>query len=91
MQLKIYYITIIFISLSVLITILFNSTNIEGIIQNQANNTVTFDNSTTVKNSKNITEKSMIVNLSKICSMPPCPKDKVCIQVCPESLPPPAN
>jgi hypothetical protein len=49
MQLNIYYITIMFISLSVLITILFNSTNIEGIIQNQENNTVTFDNSTTVK------------------------------------------
>ena len=91
MQLKIYYIIIIFISLSVLITILFNSNNIEGIIQNQANNTITFDNSTTVKNSKNITEKSMIANHSKICLMPPCPKDKVCIQVCPESLPPPAN
>lgn len=91
MQLKIYYITIIFISLSALITILFNSANIEGIIQNQTNNTVIFDNSTTVKNSKNITEKSVISNLSKICSMPPCPKDKVCIQVCPESLLPTVN
>ena len=85
---KINYAIIIFLPLSiVLIVIFFNSINIEGIIHNQTNNTEIFDNSTTIKNNKSITEKLMVSNLSKICSMPPCPKDKVCIQVCPESLP----
>ena len=74
----VYIIIILFIiSITVIITFF-------GITAEVSNNNTSFN-----ETSINMINKTQPKNFSsETCVMPKCPSEKVCIQVCPESLPP---
>jgi hypothetical protein len=77
----VYNIIIIFI---ISITII-NFSDISGIVSDLFVNQILFnETNTTMNNNTEIFKNSS----SEPCVMPECPSGKVCIQVCPESLPP---
>jgi hypothetical protein len=59
-----------------------SSVNNNNIITNEINNIFISKTTATTDTSNNS-------NSSEMCKMPDCPLDQTCIQVCPESLPPP--
>jgi hypothetical protein len=78
----IYSVIILFI---ISITII-NSSDIPTIISDLFVNEILFNEiNTTMNNNTEIFKNS---TSSKTCIMPECPSGKVCVQVCPESLPP---
>jgi hypothetical protein len=78
----IYSVIILFI---ISITII-NSSDISAIISDLFVNQILFNEiNTTMNNNTEIFKNS---TSSKTCIMPECPSGKVCVQVCPESLPP---
>lgn len=78
----IYSVIILFI---ISITII-NSSNISAIVSDLFVNQIFFNEiNTTMNNNTEIFKNS---TSSKTCIMPECPSGKVCVQVCPESLPP---
>jgi hypothetical protein len=62
--------------------IIFNETNMT-----MNNGTETFKNSTTTNMTMNNGTETFKNFTTGTCVMPECPSGKVCIQVCPESLP----
>ena len=78
----IYNIIILFITS---ITII-NSSDISGVMSDLFVNQILFNETNTTMN--NNTEIFKNSTSSKTCIMPECPSGKVCVQVCPESLPP---
>ena len=79
----IYNVIILFI---ISITII-NSPDISAIVSDLFVNQILFNEINMTMN--NNTEVFKNSTSSKTCVMPECPGGKVCIQVCPESLPPP--
>jgi hypothetical protein len=78
----IYSVIILFI---ISITII-NSSDIPAIVSDLFVNEILFNEiNTTMNNNTEIFKNS---TSSKTCIMPECPSGKVCVQVCPESLPP---
>jgi hypothetical protein len=78
----IYSVIILFI---ISITII-NSSDISAIVSDLFVNEILFNEiNTTMNNNTEIFKNS---TSSKTCIMPECPSGKVCVQVCPESLPP---
>jgi hypothetical protein len=75
-----YIIIILFISITVITSVITSL----GITAEVSNNHTSF-NETDI-NMINKTESKN--SSSETCVMPKCPSEKVCIQVCPESLPP---
>ncbi|HEX2408629.1 MAG TPA: hypothetical protein VHJ38_15605 [Nitrososphaeraceae archaeon] len=59
-----------------------SSVNNNNIITNEINNIFMSKTTATTGTSNNS-------NSSEMCKMPDCPLDQTCVQVCPESLPPP--
>lgn len=59
-----------------------SSVNNNNIITNEINNIFMSKTTATTSTSNNS-------NSSEMCKMPDCPLDQTCVQVCPESLPPP--
>lgn len=78
----IYSVIILFI---ISITII-NSSDISAIVYDLFVNQILFNEINTTMN--NNTEVFKNSTSSKTCIMPECPSGKVCVQVCPESLPP---
>jgi hypothetical protein len=78
----IYSVIILFI---ISITII-NSSDISAIVSDLFVNQILFNEINTTMN--NNTEVFKNSTSSKTCIMPECPSGKVCVQVCPESLPP---
>ncbi|HJT83714.1 MAG TPA: hypothetical protein VJ697_04455 [Nitrososphaeraceae archaeon] len=62
--------------------IIFNETNMT-----MTNGTETLKNSTTTNMTMTNGTETLKNSTTGTCVMPECPKGKVCIQVCPESLP----
>ena len=62
--------------------IIFNETNMT-----MTNGTETFKNSTTTNMTVTNGTETFKNSTTGTCVMPECPSGKVCIQVCPESLP----
>ena len=62
--------------------IIFNETNMT-----MTNGTETFKNSTTTNMTMTNGTETFKNSTTGTCVMPECPSGKVCIQVCPESLP----
>ena len=63
-----------------------NSSDISAIVSDLFVNQILFNEiNTTMNNNTEIFKNS---TSSKTCIMPECPSGKVCVQVCPESLPP---
>jgi len=78
----IYNIIILFITS---ITII-NSSDISGVMSDLFVNQILFnETNTTMNNNTEIFKNSTSL---EPCVMPECPSGKVCVQVCPESLPP---
>ena len=78
----VYSVIILFI---ISITII-NSSDILAIVSDLFVNQILFNEiNTTMNNNTEIFKNS---TSSKTCIMPECPSGKVCVQVCPESLPP---
>ena len=78
----VYSVVILFI---ICITII-NSSDISLILYDLFVNQILFNETNT--NMNNNTEIFKNSTSSKTCIMPECPSGKVCVQVCPESLPP---
>lgn len=78
----VYSVIILFI---ISITII-NSSDISAIVYDLFVNQILFNEINTTMN--NNTEVFKNSTSSKTCIMPECPSGKVCVQVCPESLPP---
>lgn len=55
-----------------------------GITAEVSNNHTSFNETSTTMINKTESKNSS----SETCVMPKCPSEKVCIQICPESLPP---
>lgn len=74
------------IILFIIIIIIINSSDIPAIASDLFVNQILFNEiNTTMNNNTEIFKNS---TSSKTCIMPECPSGKVCVQVCPESLPP---
>jgi hypothetical protein len=74
----------IIISFIISITII-NSSDISALTSDLFVNKILFNETNTTMN--NNTEIFKNSTSSKTCVMPECPSSKVCVQVCPESLP----
>ena len=74
------------IILFIISIITINSSDISAIVSDLFVNQILFNEiNTTMNNNTEIFKNS---TSSKTCIMPECPSGKVCVQVCPESLPP---
>lgn len=84
MNINLIYSVIILFIISIIIII--NSSDISAIVSDLFVNQILFNEiNTTMNNNTEIFKNS---TSSKTCIMPECPSGKVCVQVCPESLPP---
>ncbi|HEX7258699.1 MAG TPA: hypothetical protein VF242_11640 [Nitrososphaeraceae archaeon] len=83
MNINLIYSVIILFIISIIII---NSSDISAIVSDLFVNQILFNEiNTTMNNNTEIFKNS---TSSKTCIMPECPSGKVCVQVCPESLPP---
>jgi hypothetical protein len=83
MNINLIYSVIILFTISIIIII--NSSDISAIVSDLFVNQILFNEiNTTMNNNTEIKNSTS----SKTCIMPECPSGKVCVQVCPESLPP---
>lgn len=69
-------------SQSIFAKLLNSSVNNINIINNGINNILIVNTTIDISNISNNS------NSSEMCKMPDCPKDQICVQVCPESVPP---